>query len=936
MIGNTNMTLLDYEEDLMNDGMMVYVDVDTDPETFNSSSATLIYSNENEATRNCTRVLFAGLYWSGRGPSHTIFEVTKDGVTRQFDKRKIKLKGPGQQEYVELQATDDEIRYPTSLTADLGLFVGYRDVTDLVRNWGEGDYTVADIGLVEGTNYHYGGWGMVVVYENPSMKRRDISVFDGYAFVRGQGAASYDIQVSGLSAIQKGDVNVKVGVMAGEGDVGADGDYFAIERGEGSNDFLRLSHGNNQVNNFFNSSIYTGGNPRNPELKNNTGMDISVFEIDNKGNAIIGNNQSNTQFRYGSTWDVYVIYNITMAIDATDVEVETFHELLSVNGNEVNGPKTNIFPGDELKIRATVRNRGDVTIDHSRIEIPLPDGLLFLDASPNLLVDQYNNGEFEFLAEAGAGGKIIWEMGHLPVTENKDEELAFVDYTLRVTDDCERLFAICEETFEIDGLLFGVNTLSQSPLDPTSFVSDTILSEECLSRNIKGPLAFDLDVNTYLAEKCGWDFQNLKIPVCASENDSVQVGDLYEYFPEGTLFFKNPPAGYDEPALDVDQYLSMDQDELSVYATPSLGKECFREIKLIRNTLSLVPWVNRKVDCQQVDENEIGVEVSGGIAPFSYLWNDATNSTSSTLTNVDAGEYKVIVTDALGCKIETSVILPDYPVFSLEILEEESILNLGCNQEADGNIVIAVEGENTPFVLSVSGQGNEGTALSEQIVIPSTGLHEISDLKGGIYTLDLEDLNGCTVRKTVEIIQIEQVDWEADFTFNSSSYSESGILYQDSEIQFFGNAGSGQNPMYFWDFGNGQHSTAQNPSMNYQESGHFLVRLQVTDENGCTAMYEEFLEISGFFIRVPTAFSPNGNNSNEYFFPVFSELTNIQFWVFNRWGELLYFTSDIHSRGWDGRHEGIEMPVGNYLYKITYSNKEVADSQLAGSFTLLR
>jgi hypothetical protein len=45
---------------------------------------------------------------------------------------------------------------------------------------------------------------------------------------------------------------------------------------------------------FFNSSIQTGGNTRNPNLLNNTGLDIGVFNIPNSGNSVITNNQTVT------------------------------------------------------------------------------------------------------------------------------------------------------------------------------------------------------------------------------------------------------------------------------------------------------------------------------------------------------------------------------------------------------------------------------------------------------------------------------------------------------------------------------------------------------------------------------------------------------------------------------------------------------------------
>ena len=70
---------------------------------------------------------------------------------------------------------------------------------------------------------------MVVVYENSHMKWRDITVFDGHAYVQGSTTVNYNFDVEGFNAVQYGDVNVKLGVMAGEGDRGISGDYFEIQ-----------------------------------------------------------------------------------------------------------------------------------------------------------------------------------------------------------------------------------------------------------------------------------------------------------------------------------------------------------------------------------------------------------------------------------------------------------------------------------------------------------------------------------------------------------------------------------------------------------------------------------------------------------------------------------------------------------------------------------
>ena len=63
MVGNTNLTLSVYNDNVDNSSsIMKYVDIDNDPNTFNSSSADLQFGTDAA----CTKIIFAGLYWTGR------------------------------------------------------------------------------------------------------------------------------------------------------------------------------------------------------------------------------------------------------------------------------------------------------------------------------------------------------------------------------------------------------------------------------------------------------------------------------------------------------------------------------------------------------------------------------------------------------------------------------------------------------------------------------------------------------------------------------------------------------------------------------------------------------------------------------------------------------------------------------------------------------
>jgi hypothetical protein len=98
IIGNTNLTLQNYSDNTGNSNAMVYVDIDNDATTLNSSSADLNFSTENGAVPACSEVVYAGLYWTGRAHnganSPNVFSVTKNGVTVNFDKQKNKIERP--------------------------------------------------------------------------------------------------------------------------------------------------------------------------------------------------------------------------------------------------------------------------------------------------------------------------------------------------------------------------------------------------------------------------------------------------------------------------------------------------------------------------------------------------------------------------------------------------------------------------------------------------------------------------------------------------------------------------------------------------------------------------------------------------------------------------------------------------------------------------
>jgi hypothetical protein len=134
----------------------------------------------------------------------------------------------------------------------------------------------------------------------------------------------------------------------------------------------------------------------------------------------------------------------------------------------------------------------------------------------------------------------------------------------------------------------------------------------------------------------------------------------------------------------------------------------------------------------------------------------------------------------------------------------------------------------------------------------------------------------------------------------------------------------------------------------YTELGVYDVSLRVWTEKGCEAylnMPEAVTVIGKGQIIYPNAFAPNVSDpsggyyipndvSNEIFFPYHDGVIEFELFIYNRWGELIFETTDIN-QGWDGWCGSQRCTEGVYVWKVeaTYSNGSF-DVQV-GDVTLL-
>ncbi len=73
------------------------------------------------------------------------------------------------------------------------------------------------------------------------------------------------------------------------------------------------------------------------------------------------------------------------------------------------------------------------------------------------------------------------------------------------------------------------------------------------------------------------------------------------------------------------------------------------EPNAIESEFVLSEYNGFNVSCADCFNGSINTTVTGGTAPYSFQWNDINNSTTQILTNLNGGDYVLLVTDANGC-----------------------------------------------------------------------------------------------------------------------------------------------------------------------------------------------------------------------------------------------------------------------------------------------
>lgn len=386
------------------------------------------------------------------------------------------------------------------------------------------------------------------------------------------------------------------------------------------------------------------------------------------------------------------------------------------------------------------------------------------------------------------------------------------------------------------------------------------------------------------------------------------------------------------------------------------------------------------VSCFGYGDGQIAITVDGGNSPFSFLWSNG--ATTSTISDLNGGQYQVTVTDSVGCEA-TGTYTVDEPT---EVIYSLTGTDITCPDGSDGSITSQVSGGSPPFTYSWS-TGATSPNLSE--------------LPAGEYTLTITDDNGCTFTVITTLTQPEPLNVEAE---------TSPATCHDSEDASISLTVSGANGgfQYAWSDGSNSaqianlaagtytvtiadqqdcsfertytvtapppiaaNATIEDVSCEGNEDGAITLQttggnggftynwstgsmnniisdlatgfysVTITDQEGCTLEEDYNIVVTddprGCLknLIIYEVFTPNGDGTNEFW--VIEGLENYPdntIEIFNRWGQPV-FRADNYTNQWQGTTtNGKTLPQGTYYYLLTLHTTETI--QLAGDVTFIR
>jgi gliding motility-associated-like protein len=207
----------------------------------------------------------------------------------------------------------------------------------------------------------------------------------------------------------------------------------------------------------------------------------------------------------------------------------------------------------------------------------------------------------------------------------------------------------------------------------------------------------------------------------------------------------------------------------------------------------------------------------------------------------------------------------------------------------------------------------------------------VTSANGGTYEI-VKIKNGCSsVAANVDVI-IHPTP-ESNFFPNPQEVSIINPAISISSL-----ATEGTDIQYHWDFGDNTVSSDYNPNHVYTDTGTFVITYTVSSNvTGCESSTEKTVVVTPYFrLYIPSAFSPNNDNLNDFFEIKGNAIDEYHISVYNRWGDLVFQSSSI-AQYWDGKiNNGQDAAQDAYVYVINLRDSNGKPYEYRGSVTIIK
>ena len=300
--------------------------------------------------------------------------------------------------------------------------------------------------------------------------------------------------------------------------------------------------------------------------------------------------------------------------------------------------------------------------------------------------------------------------------------------------------------------------------------------------------------------------------------------------------------------------------------------------------------------------------ISGGTPPYKYQWNNI-NTPLPNLTDISAGDYTLVVKDTFGCTGKKTSVVKN--IITIDV--ESEIVSDHCDQGI-GKITLIPKTGKAPYTYLWDTK--DTTKVLE-------------NLKAGVYTATVKDALGC---KNTSMYSLENIKDHFNGLILGNRYlqqDEVSVLSVDLPADW---------KILYWVGIDGD--TITTPTIKimvpYPRYGDFKVQLAVISSYGCEEIvtYPIYVEPSWTFY-IPNCITLNNDYYNDSFFPKFTGISEMQGWVFNRWGEKIYTFTGMYDN-WDGTYAGEKVKQDVYVYKFSFKDLKGNKHEKVGAVTVLR